>query len=131
VAAQESATGSTLYFVRPDTTGIWTASLDTTRFPLETEPSPQNAIINTIVQFDPQDRRSWWVGENGIHFVHRRPNTAVLAYFDFSSRRILPLHGFSDWKPVQDVAVGPGGAWFAYTHVVRRESDIMLAESFR
>ncbi|MFB6231036.1 MAG: DPP IV N-terminal domain-containing protein [Salinibacter sp.] len=131
VAAQESATGSTLYFVRPDTTGIWTASLDTTRFPLETEPSPQNAIINTIVQFDPQDRRSWWVGESGIHFVHRRPNAAVLAYFDFSSRRILPLHGFSDWKAVQDVAVGPGGAWFAYTHVVRRESDIMLAESFR
>lgn len=130
VAAQESATSSTLYFVRPDTVGIWTVPLDTTRFPLQTEPSSQSAIINTIVQFDPQDRRSWWVGENGIHFVHRRPNAAVLAYFDFSSRRILPLHGFSDWRSVQDVAVGPGGTWFAYTHVVRRESDIMLVEDF-
>lgn len=131
VAAQESVSASTLYFVRPDTIGIWTVPLDSTRFPLKTASRSQTALINAIVQFDPQERRSWWVGEDGIHFVHRRSNRAILAYFDFSSRRILPLYGFDDWRPVQDIAVGPGGRWFAYTHVVRRASDIMLMENFR
>lgn len=40
VAAQESPTGSVLYVVRSDTMGIWTAPLDTARFPLRTHPEP-------------------------------------------------------------------------------------------
>lgn len=131
VALQESRTDSTLYYVRPDTVGIWTIPLDTTRFPLNTEPYSENLPLNIIGQFDPQERRSWWVGETGIHFLHRRANRAVLAYFDFASSRILPLYEFPDWWPVQSIAVGPGGEWFAYTHVLRRESDVMLVEHFR
>lgn len=130
VAAQESRTDSTLYYVRPDTVGIWRVPLDTSRFPLQTKLSSQNLPISTILQFDPQQRRSWWVGETGIHFVHRQSSRAMLSYFEFASRRILPLYSFPDWRPAQSIAIGPDGEWFAYTRVVRRESDIMLVEDF-
>jgi len=128
VAVQESRTDSTLYYVRPDTVGIWRIPLAPSRFPLQTA---QNLPVSTILQFDPQERGSWWVGETGIHFLHRRPKGAMLSYFEFASRRILPLYSFSDWRPTQSIAVGPDGEWFAYTHGVRRESDIMLVENFR
>lgn len=156
VAVQESATDSTLYLVRPDTTGIWATPLDTTNFPVQVGLRPRNAsgdssavasgeqarpasggtesaspLRQVIEDFNPRERSSWWVGENGIHFVYRESNRAVLAYFDFTSPRILPLYEFPDWRPVQSLAVGPGGEWFAYTHVLRRESDIMLVENFR
>lgn len=158
VAAQESVTDSTLYLVRPDTTGIWTAPLDSTRFPLpigtrdtlstQTDttgasdgPTEREARLGSedrerplrqvIDDFNPRERGNWWVGENGIHFIHRQSNRAVLAYYDFASNRILPLYEFPDWRPVQSLAVGPGGEWFAYTHVVRRESDVMLVEQFQ
>lgn len=130
VAAQDSRTDSTLYYVRPDTVGIWRVALDTTRFPLQTTLASQSVPLNVILQFDPRERGSWWVGESGIHFLHRRSNRAVLSYFEFASRRILPLYAFSDWRPAQSIAVGPGGEWFAYTHVARRESDVMLVEEF-
>ncbi len=152
VAAQTSATNSRLYFVRPDTTGIWAVPLDTTALPLPTTPSSQTSGGELIADrsgssppppdtsispeqivesFFPDERRDWWVSENGIHFVHRQSNSAVLAYFDFSTDRILPLYEFPDWRPVQSLAVGPRGEWFVYTHVVRRESDVMLVENFR
>ena len=131
VAAQESKTDSTLYYVRPDTVGIWRIPLETSQFPLQTEPSSQNLPISIILQFNPRERRSWGVSETGIHFVHRRANRAVLSYFEFASQRILPLYSFPDWRPVQNIAIGPEGEWFAYTHVVRRESDIMLVKNFQ
>jgi dipeptidyl aminopeptidase/acylaminoacyl peptidase len=131
VAAQESRTDSTLYYVRPDTVGIWRIPLTPSQFPLETKPTSQTLPISVIFQFDPAERRSWWVGETGIHFVHRQANRAVLSYFESASQRILPLYSFPDWRPVQSIAIGPEGEWFAYTHVVRRESDIMLVKNFR
>lgn len=131
VAAQDSRTDSTLYYVRPDTLGIWTVSLDPTRFPLPTKSDSTTLPINVIRQFDPRDRNHWWVGENGIHFMYRQSTDATLAYFDFSSNRVLPLYQFPRWSLVQNVATGPGGEWFAYTHVDRRESDVMLVENFR
>lgn len=131
VAAQESRTDSTLYYVRPDTLGIWSVSLDPARFPLHTRSDSTTLPINVIRQFDPRDRHHWWVGENGIHFMYRRSTEATLAYFDFSSNRVLPLYQFLHWTLVQDVATGPGGEWFAYTHVDRRNSDVMLLENFR
>jgi len=54
----------------------------------------------------------------------------MLSYFEFASRRILPLYSFPDWRPAQSIAIGPDGEWFAYTRVVRRESDVMLVEDF-
>jgi len=129
VAAQVSPTDSTLYVVRPDTVGIWEMPLDTTKFPLPT--GPQGLPLRTITEFSPQERENWWVGEDGIHFVHRYANEAILAYYDFASHRILPLHTFPEWRSVQDIATGPDGRWFAYTHTVRRESDVMLIEDIR
>jgi hypothetical protein len=131
VAAQDSRTDSTLYYVRPDTVGIWTVSLDPARFPLHTKSDSTTLPINVIRQFDPRDRHHWWVGENGIHFMYRQSTQATLAYFDFSSGRVLPLYQFPHWTVVQNVTTGPGGEWFAYTHVDRRDSDVMLLENFR
>jgi dipeptidyl aminopeptidase/acylaminoacyl peptidase len=131
VAAQDSRTDSTLYYVRPDTLGIWTVSLDTARFPLHTKSDSTTLPINVIRRFDPRDRQHWWVGKNGIHFIYRQPTEATLAYFDFSSNRVLPLYQFSHWTLVQDFATDPGGEWFAYTHVDRRNSDVMLLKNFR
>jgi hypothetical protein len=71
------------------------------------------------------------VGETGIHFLHRRPKGAMLAYFEFASHRILPLHSFPDWRPTPSIAVAPDGEWFTYTRVVRRESDAMLVKNVR
>jgi dipeptidyl aminopeptidase/acylaminoacyl peptidase len=129
VAAQASATDSTLYFVRPDTVGIWEVPLDTTRFPLHT--GPQGLPIRTISDVSPRERDNWWVGPDGIHFVHRYATEAVLAYYDFASHRILPLYTFPDRRSVRHLSTSPGGQWFAYTHTVRRESDVMLLDRLR
>jgi hypothetical protein len=63
--------------------------------------------------------------------MYRRSTEATLAYFDFSSSRVLPLYQFPHRTLVQDIATGPGGEWFAYTHVDRQNSDVMLLENFR
>ena len=102
VAAQESSTASTLYFVRPDTTGIWAMPLDTTHLPLRTSPrrrvltadsvsasSNGASVLDTtktdtttattsasaervVSQFDPQERHNWWVKDGGIYFLRHR-----------------------------------------------------------
>lgn len=168
VAAQESVTGSTLYLVRPDTTGIWAASLDTSNLPIQTRSQPfltEDSLITrdslssllvspsdsqTIVgpsfeeaeearglrqvvdDLDPSDRLNWWVSENGLYFLqHRRFRTAVLTHVDLASGRTVPLYTFPDWGPDQHITVGAGGDIVAYTHVARRESDVMLMDAAR
>lgn len=154
VTAQRAPDDSTLYLVRSDTLGIWAAPFDSTALPLdlsassdslievvggsqdslkldpgrsEVEEKRQSPPLRQVVgQFAPRDKHNWWVDENGIHFLSRRPNQAVLAYHDFDSERILPLYEFRDWGRNRSFAVSPDGQWFAYTHVPRRESDIML-----
>lgn len=121
-----SPTDSTLYFVRPDTVGLWERPLDPTKMPLRT--GPQGLPLRTIAEFSSPEQGTWWVGADGIHFVPRYANEAILADYDFGSHRIPPLHTFSGAQSVQDIATGPEGRWFAYTHTVRRESDVMLIE---
>lgn len=166
VAAQESMDASTLYFVRPDTTGIWAVPLDTTEFPMRTaatgpapvenrigargrsdslgigtpdtsqdppltlEPDDSDPAIRQVVdQFRPENRSDWDVSGEGIYFLYRRQfQTMVLAYHNLGSNQTIPLHAFPDWRSEQQLSVGPNGEWFAYTHVVRRESDLMLVE---
>jgi Tol biopolymer transport system component len=166
VAAQESSTASTLYFVRPDTTGIWATPLDTTRLPLRTRPSgrvltadsvlatrdtsavldttgsdttgsdttataPSTSVEHVVSQFDPQERHNWWVESDGIYFLrHRRLNAMVLTFYNFQTQDTVPLYTFANLRPGQHVAAGPNGNWFAYTHVARRQSDLMLVEDF-
>lgn len=166
VAAQESVSGSTLYLVRSDTTGIWAASLDTTSLPIQTQSQPyltedslitEDSLSSLLVspsethastgpmveeaeeapglrqvvdQFDPSDRLNWWVGQNGLYFLqHRRFRTTVLTYVDLTSGRTVPLYTFPDWDSDQYISVGPDGNLIAYTHVARRESDVMLMDS--
>ncbi len=156
VAAQQAPDDSTLYLVRSDTLGIWAAPFDSTALPLDfsassdsstgavegpedslkldgggaggEEEGPSPPLRQVVEQFAPRDKHNWWVDENGIHFLSRRPNQVVLAYHDFASERILPLYEFRDWGRNRSFAVSPDGQWFAYTHVPRRESDIMLIE---
>lgn len=154
VAAQKAPDDSTLYLVRSDTLGIWAAPFDSTALPInlsassdssaeagggsedslqldegqsEREEMGQSSPLRLVVgQFAPRDKHNWWVDENGIHFLSRRLNQVVLAYHDFASERILPLYEFRDWGRNRSFAVSPDGQWFVYTHVPRRESDIML-----
>lgn len=154
LVGQESMDGETLYLVRPDTRGIWAASLDSTKFPLETSSrnsllaaaeanvssappsSPGNQLLpglhvrQIIAGFDPEDRNNWWVGEDGIYFLHRSSTATIIALYSPSSGRITPLHRLSDTPHAQSFSVAPNGQWFAFTRVERRESDIMLVEDF-
>lgn len=160
VAAQESSTASTLYFVRPDTAGIWAMPLDTTRLPLRTRPRGQVFTADSLLgirdaspaldttsrdttaanpvsaeqvvsQFDPQERHNWWVESDGIYFLrHRRFNAMVLTFYNFQTEETVPLYAFANLRPGQHVAAGPDGNWFAYTHVADRASDLMLVEDF-
>lgn len=153
VAAQESVNRELLYAIRSDTTGIWAAPLDTAVFPLRTRSSNDSLYANrgplspeasettrdadesepafrqVVEQIDPRDRLNWWVERDGVYFLqHRRFRTAVLTFFDFRSSQTIPLYTFTNWHPNQHIAVGPRGDVFAYTNMVRRESDIMLVD---
>jgi Tol biopolymer transport system component/DNA-binding winged helix-turn-helix (wHTH) protein len=160
VAAQESEAGEDLYIVRSDTQGVWVAPLDTTEFPLPTRPlsardslqvaenSPgdhsesgasslsgtarsESAFQQVLSQVAPQDSRNWWVENSGIYFLeHRRFHSAVLTYFDFRSGRTVPIYTFPSWHANQQIAVGPEGEIFAYTHTFQLESDVMFIENF-
>lgn len=157
VAAQESATAETLYLVRSDTTGIWSAPLDTSAFPLQFPDSQSVASTNrplpssgappselrsqkttdTQVQqlvgdVPPSNQSNWWVGEEGIYFTQRqRLNDALLMYVDIPSGQTQSLHTFRSWNREQTLAVSPGGNWFVFSHDVRQESDVMLVEKFQ
>jgi Tol biopolymer transport system component/DNA-binding winged helix-turn-helix (wHTH) protein len=157
VAGQTVPTDSTLYFVRPDTLGIWAVPFDSTALPLDYSgasllaaragpgrPAGLSPILartaqggaqvrQVVEQFAPRDHQSWGVDVNGIHFVYRRPQdrNGVLAYHDFASGRILPLYEFSDWGRNRSLAVGPEGRWFAYKHAPQRKSDIVMVEQGR
>ena len=87
------------------------------------------AFRQILVAVGPRDRHNWWVENSGIYFLdHRRFRTAVLTYFDFRSGRTIPMYTFPNWHESQRIAVGPDGRSFAYTHVSRRESDVMLID---
>jgi len=156
VVGQTAPGDSTLYFVRPDTLGIWAIPLDSTAVPLDYTSTSLLAARSSsgrsgawspsvaprarqgtqaqqiVEQFVPRDRDSWWVDENGIHFVYRRPGVrkTVLAYHDFASGRILPIYEFSAWGGNRSLAVGPQGRWFAYKHAPQHKSDIVMVEQF-
>ena len=152
LAAQESPSGEMLYLVRPDTTGIWAAPLDTTQFPLRTRPAdslvaqnssaegtPSPSLVaerknesnvrRVVAAVEPRDYTNWRIGPEGVYFLrHRRFRTAVLTYHDLESGQSVPLYTFSNWHPDHHLTVGPAGDTFAYTHAERRESDVMFIE---
>ena len=157
VAAQKAPKDSIIYFVRSDTLGLWAAPFDSTALPINLSSSPllaegpvdpqrkpwkapsvltrplndtSSSVQRVLDRFSPRDKENWRVDENGIHFTYRRAGRMILAYYDFASDRVLPLHEFQDWGPDQNVTVSPDGRWFAFTKAVRRESDIMLIDNF-
>lgn len=52
LTAQESTDGRALYFVRPDTTGLWAVSLDEASFPIPVAPSPNDTLPDLLAQND-------------------------------------------------------------------------------
>jgi hypothetical protein len=113
-----------------DTTRSDTTESDTTGNDTTAADSPVS-VERVVSQFNPQERHNWWVENDGIYFLrHRRLNAMVLTFYNFETQDMVPLYAFANLRPGQHVAAGPNGNWFAYTHVARRQSDLMLVEDF-
>lgn len=154
VAAQESPEANALYFVRPDTAGIWTAPLDTTRFPISVAPTDSVAHADSLVQRErttppstsrqaagdvetayrrvvsgllPIYRDEWWVGPDGIYYREQEEGMASIRYWPFGATSERTLHRF-DAAPGQSFAIAPDGSWLAVAQAEDQESDIMSVD---
>jgi Tol biopolymer transport system component/DNA-binding winged helix-turn-helix (wHTH) protein len=125
-AAREGPEGKALYYVRPDTAGIW-------RLPLApaAPAAPAMPAGRIIDAFDPADWGNWSVVDDGIYFVRRVEGTPVLFFYDFGTaeeRRVDTLDAVPGHPALAIVA---DGMWLLYTQVEDGESDIFLVEHFR
>jgi len=156
VAAQESPDAEALYFVRPDTAGIWTAPLDTARFPITVAPTdsvarpdsltrlgqagvpsiPERAASEdaetghrqVVSEFLPIYRDEWWVGSDGIYYRSQQAGVASIRHWAFGAETERTLYRFDDPLSGQSFAIAPDGSWLAVAQVKNRESDIMSVE---
>ena len=123
VAAMESVDGKSLYYVRPDTTGIW-------RLPLAGKPpvSPYGELV--VDSLDPGDLGNWSVQADGIYHVRRRPTRTRLLFYSFQSKTnsvVAPLHNL---PKTASLAVAPDRSWIVVSQEDDKESDVMLLEPF-
>lgn len=155
VAAQESPDADALYFVRPDTAGIWTAPLDTARFPIAVASTDASAQPDSLIPgagarpasrqadsvddagrtyrrvvdgFLPIHRDEWWVQSNGIYYRTQHDGTATIRHQAFGAETERTLHRFDDPLSGQSFAIAPDGSWLAIAQAQNRESDIMSVE---
>jgi hypothetical protein len=137
-AAQEDPDGETLYVVRSDTTGIWAVSLaDTSRPFVLAAPrdaasdatadttAPRAAPRQVVAALQPYDRGNWRVGRRGIHFIRRSPESAVLAFYRFSTRQVSTVFLVDDVPREPSFAAAASVDWFLYTRDTLQESDIL------
>ncbi len=118
-AAFESPDATTLYFVRPDTTGIWEMPL--------TGGAPRQ-VLDAL---KPEDWGNWAVVETGLYFVDRRATPPMLTFYDVRRGRTQPVVALDVMPDVAGLAVAPGQTWLLYTREDRKESDVLLVASPR
>ena len=137
LAAQEHPDGDELYFVHPDTTGIWAVPLDTAQrtFPIalagstaSTGNAPQPERL--APDFLPSDYINWTVAPRGIYFLRRDEGASVLSFYRFSTGQTNSLFLLQDVAPESGLSVAPSGDWFLYAREERHASDILLVEDF-
>lgn len=135
LAAQEHPNGSRLYFIHPDTTGIWAVDLDSTQHAYSTAladsiadrmPRPERVAPHLL----PRDHQNWTVGQRGIYFIRRDASASVLSFYRFSTRQTSSLFLLQNVATESGLSVSPSGDWFLYTREERNASDILLVEDF-
>jgi hypothetical protein len=116
-AAQESADGQSLYFLKPDHT-IW-------RMPVEGGAAQQ-------VLAPPGVLRSFTLGPQGMYYVMRTEKGGCdVRYFDFASKSSRSLYS-SDLSPAWGVSLAPDGRTLLFSlNDPATGSDLMLIENFR
>lgn len=147
--AHESPDGTTLYYVRQDTAGIWqkslfppvgeqedllVASVDTSgiwqrTLLSETLPDQEEGLL--IASLDPADWGNWVVVDDGIYFIRRDAEAPVLAFYSFATTRTLRVATLKNVPRHPSFAVAPDRTWLLYTQVDDQQSDILLMEHFR
>ena len=114
--AQQAPHTQTLYYTRPDTSGLW--ALDQT-----TDTSSYVLPLAYV------DRLNWIAQDEGIYFIHRCSPDA-LAFFDFETQSITPIAPLPKWLQTNaSVSVAPGGSRILYTLTEAVQGDIMLVEN--
>lgn len=114
----ESRDGTSIYFVRPDTTGVWRRKLD----------SPDEPRM-VFAKLDPRDWANWSVAPSGIYFVERQGFAPTLSFYGFQSRRTTRLQTLDKVPADPALATSADFSWFAYAQVDDEGSDIMVLEN--
>lgn len=122
-AGVESVDGSTLFFVRPDTTGIWAKSID------QHSESPMDEQL--LVE---GDGSFFSVAGNSLFYIDqfREPVSLSIMRYDLQDGEkaevqripVKPLHIFSRWG----FTVSPDASWIYFSQIDKSESDLMLTE---
>jgi Tol biopolymer transport system component len=126
--AYESFDGTSLYYVKPDSTSPYkpTASRGIWHVPVEAGDETQVLEMG--------HRGSWALMENGICFVETEdPQNAPVSFYSFETGAVRSL-GSIDGQVTSDVhgfSVTPDGRWIAYARADVVVSDIMMVENFR
>ncbi len=118
-AAFEAPDGQTLYFVRPDTTGIWA---------MPAAGGPERLVVPG---FEPDDWGNWRVARDGLYFLRRDGGRASIVFRPFDRAHERVVASLDNVPRSPGLAVSPDGDFFLYTRLDRNESDVMLTEHFR
>ncbi len=118
--SMESSDGESIYYVRPDTDGIW-------NYPLDGSAEPRQVFAN----LDVRDWGNWSVTPSGIYFVQRLEHSPALAFYGFQSGRTTHLKTLDSVPSHPALSVSKDLSWFVYTQIDDEGSDIMVLEGFR
>jgi dipeptidyl aminopeptidase/acylaminoacyl peptidase len=132
LAAEESMDGSELYFVRPDTLGLWARPLppDSLRDELGLF-ALRDTARQVVPDLAPLDYANWHVTADGIYYVRRSGQTAELVNADPATGQTRVVASFTDLPRHAALALAPSGRWGLATRFDRQASDILLIENYR
>jgi Tol biopolymer transport system component len=118
--SQVSGDGATLFFSKPDSTGIWRLDLLTG--------AEQKVVDADAFHWDVTDQALYFVTqkERIIHFEVNRLDLETDAIREVTTLTTLPMASFSRWG----FAVSKNESWIVYAQVDKAESDVMLMEPF-
>lgn len=114
--AQEARDGSSLYFTRLDTTGIW-----------QVTPATPEPILVVQTRYR-ADTGSWTVTSRGLYFFAWSGDAPGVYRYDFATATTQAVAALEKTTLVVNttLAVSPDEHWLFYTRMARRESDVML-----
>jgi Tol biopolymer transport system component len=115
----ESHDGSELFFVKPDTLGIWKTALDALGEP--------ELVFDEL---DASDWANWTVRESGIYFVRRLSYAPALTFRFFDSGREIKLVTLDNIPDQPALTAASDFSWFAFTQIDDEGGDLMILEGF-